>query len=620
MDTTHLGDLTVFGFTQDPDGFVKHRLPARLGITPRTIDFGTAGHFFFHTSLGDVAESEEAIALKLGFVRSPTMSPLSAQQLLAQKTVQSHSIDHSAFRGNALVACFSKIKPCFSVYQTILAPLPLYYTCLDKGILCATDPRCLLALLEGVELNEDVIPMHFLFAFPVGPLTYFRDIWRLCPGQKLEWSDNHLDISLVEDLRLPGDEQTFDRLNSVSIEALYERMSGMMQVYMTELEKAGHRPGNLLSGGVDSSVLQLLINEQLPQSEPPRSFGYLVEADSFEFEIEYARHASELFQTQHTFVHISPQGFPDLLNRTVETLGQPNLCTEAATGKMALAEFLASNVPDVRYFFSGAGADGLHGMGEVKKMALFETARRIPGSRLAFQLMGTLLARWSGTKAHGLQEVAKMLAWANNPTSSADLTIYLPTNYVSITGGVEMPRRCFGDQALLKAFDYRRDLEVEYLNGASVMEKAQVIDLLTLSYETAVVLGQLFFAYRKRPISFYLDQDVVRMTMAFSPKVRFLKGWNTKPLQKQILTRKSLSVLARKKKGGSVFTQDLYDWMERGPLQEMVQAIDVPDFMNKADFDEIVKHPGPFLWRLLIFDIFKKRVLKRFDSGSRMSD
>lgn len=609
--TIQLGDFVIFGFTKDLEGFLKHRLPARLGITPRTIDFGTAGHFFFYTSYGDVAESEEAIALKLGSVRSLTMSPLSTQQLLDQKIIQSHLIDNDTFRGNALVACFSKTKPCFSVYQTIMATPPIYYSRLDEGILCATDLRCLLALLEQIDLNEDAVPMHFLFAFPIGPLTYFRDIWRLCPGQTLKWNDGHLDVSRVQDLRLSDDEPTFDRFNSASIEALYKHMSEVMRAYMAELKESGQHPGTLLSGGVDSSVLQLFINEQLPQSERPVSFSYVVRAESFEFEMEYARHASELLQTQHKFFYISPQGFPNLLSRTIETLGQPNLYNESMPCNLALAEFLASNAPDVQCFFTGQGADGLHGMAEVKKIALFETARKIPGSRSALQLTATLLAPLSENKSHGLQEVAKMLAEVNNPTSLTTPTMYVPTNYVAIIFEVfEMARRCFGDQALLKAFDYRLGLEAEYLNSTSVVEKTQVIDLLTTSYEPAVAISPLFFAQRKRLIPFYLDEDVVRMTLAFSPKIRLLKGLNTKPILKQILARRSLSVLAKKKKGGSVFNEDLFDWMKQGPLHEMVRAIDVPGFISRSDFDELVKHPNHFLWHLLTFDVFQKRVLK----------
>lgn len=611
MGTIRLGDFAIFGFTEDPEGFLKHRLSARLGIAPRTLDFGTAGCFFFYASHGDVAESEEAIALKLGFVRSVTQSPLSTQQLLDQKITRPQAIENGAFRGNALVACFSKTEPSFCVYQTVMALPQLYYTRLGGGILCATDLRCLLAVLERIQVDEDAIPMHFLFRLVPGPLTYFRDVRRLFPGQVLRWHDGNLDLCLAQDLRLSVNDRTFDRLDSTSIGIFCERMREIMGAYLAEIQESGRRPGNLLSGGVDSSVLQLFINEQLPQSERPASFSYAFQTDTFEFEIEYARHASELLQTQHTFCDVFPQDYPDLLNRTVEILGQPILYTESAPGKLALAEFLASNWPEFKCFFAGQAADALHGVSEVRKVALFEMARQIPGSHSVLQLAAALLAPLSESKSHGLREVARMLAGANTSAALTSPSLYVPTNYVAIIGDLEMARRCFGDQALLKAFDYRRSLEAEYLSSGSMVERAQVIDLLTAGYEPAVMNALLFAAYRKDLVQFYLDEEVIRLTLAFDPKIRFLKGFTTKPILKQILARRSFSALAEKEKGATTFTRDLYHWMKHGPLQEMVQAIDVPSFVSKSDFDQMLRHPSGFLWNLLTFDVFQKRVVKR---------
>lgn len=108
-----IGDFTIFGVSKDPIGFLKHRLPYRLGIVPRTIDFGTAGQLFFYTSYGDVAETEDAIALKLGFVRSLKKNPLSSRELLSQKIVGPGFVESGLIRGNALVVCLSKTEPLF---------------------------------------------------------------------------------------------------------------------------------------------------------------------------------------------------------------------------------------------------------------------------------------------------------------------------------------------------------------------------------------------------------------------------------------------------------------------------------------------------------------------------
>jgi hypothetical protein len=46
MNMRKAEDFAVFGVTQDYEGFLRRCLSAGLKITPRTVDFGTAGHFF----------------------------------------------------------------------------------------------------------------------------------------------------------------------------------------------------------------------------------------------------------------------------------------------------------------------------------------------------------------------------------------------------------------------------------------------------------------------------------------------------------------------------------------------------------------------------------------------
>lgn len=104
--------------------------------------------------------------------------------------------------------------------------------------------------------------------------------------------------------------------------------------------------------------------------------------------------------------------------------------------------------------------------------------------------------------------------------------------------------------------------------------------------------------------------DIIFMTFAFDPKIRYRKGLTVKPILKEILTRNSLSVLAKKKKGGSIFRRDICCWMDSGPLQELVRDIDLPDTITPSQFETMLNYPCTFLWNLLTFDIFKKYVLK----------
>jgi hypothetical protein len=271
---------------------------------------------------------------------------------------------------------------------------------------------------------------------------------------------------------------------------------------------------------------------------------------------------------------------------------------------LALAQFLAAEVPEITQYFAGQAADALHGVSEAKKVMFFERLKPIPAMSLALRLLATLLARWQPQKTHGLQEIAKMLAEADNPTS-----FLAPTNYVALTTELHLARHCFSDSALIRAFELRHNLEAAYMDSPSLLEKIHMIDLLTAGYEPAVLGGQLFAAYRQQLVQFFLDEDVIRLTLAFRPKIRFLKNFNTKPILKELLVRRSFSTIAYRKKRGTTFSNDLEIWLTQGPLREMVQNINLPGFVSRADFESMLKQPGDFLWSLLTFDLFQKHVL-----------
>jgi asparagine synthetase B (glutamine-hydrolysing) len=605
QSAVRLGDLTIFGYVINPE-FLERRLPIRLGIVPRTIDFGSSGHFFFHTTYGDVAETKEAIALKLGFVRSLTKSPFSTQQLLEQKIISPHDINHSTFRGNALVACFSKTRLKFSVFKTLLAVPQLYYYVSSAGIICSDRLRCLVNIMDQVELNQDVLPMHFLFRSIPGDLTYFCNIRRMLPGQLLRWTDGELEFSLLQDLHLDDSGLSFARPDTHALDALYESLHDVIRSYVVQIEASGQDLANLLSGGVDSSIVQSIINAESSKL-PAHSISYATRTPSFEFEIEYAQQASQLFGTEHIFVDYYPEDYPGLLTRAIDNLAQPPVL-ETEPSMLAVAEFVEQTGIPARFFFSGQGADGLLGLEGARKLKGLNYLGKIPKAALFLKGVGLLLKPIT-PYSQRLLKGAEILASTNNP--QADVS---PLNTIAVYVNPDIVRRCFGDQALRTTLEYRRDLAAQYLNSDHYLEKVYVIDLLTDAYEVALQRYQLFLAHRQEQLHPFLDEDVIRVGFAFHPSVRYIKGFQNKYVLKKILEQKTGSTVARKPKGFSIFEHDLYAWMQTGPLRPLVQDIQLPGFLSRADYDQLMQRPSYFLWGLLTFDIFVKRILNhRFE-------
>lgn len=594
-----IGDCTIFGFTPDPEEVLKRRLPLRLGVTPQTLPVGDRGHLFFYTSYGDVAESDEAVALKLGFARSPTKSPLSAQQLLNQKIVTPGFVNADALRGNALVACFSKTQPLFSVFKTLLAVPQLYYWVSDDGIICSDRLRCIVSLMQRAELNTDALPMHFLFRSTPGSLTYIRNVQRMLPGQFLKWKDEETSVSLIKDLSFADGGVSFAQADARSQSILYESLRDTIGDYVTQAEATGQNAANLLSGGVDSSLIQFVINQRSKSAS--RSFSFAARAPSFEFEIENARQASQFFHTEHTFVEFGPEDYPNLLARTIDTLAQPPvLSTEPSM--LAVSEFVdTANVP-IRFFFSGQGADALFGLEGATKLKGLKCLSRIPGAAIALRGSGTLLKPFTA-RSRQLLKGANILARANDPWAQES-----PQNTLAVYTDTERLRQCFGDQALRAALEYRRELAAQYRKSDHYLEQVYVMDLVTDSYEVDTQRHQLFLAHYREQLHPFLDEDILRAGFAFHPDVRYIRGFRTKYLLKDILEQRTGSAAAQRPKGFSIFESDLFNWMQNGPLRPWVDDIQLPGFVSRADYESLVQKPDYFLWGLLLLDIFQKRI------------
>jgi len=598
------GDFTIFGFTRDP-GFVKDRLPVRLGITPRTIEIGSLGQFFFYTTYGDVAESEEAVVLKLGFLRSTTKSALNAQQLLEQELVKPRSINTDAFSGNGLVVGLSKTEPVFSAFQTLMSAPQLYFSASSDGIFCSDVLRCILRLMPHCELDTAILPQHFLFRSVHGSFTYFQGVERLMPGQYLKWADGNIEIELKRSLDAVSDEAQYIRDDTRALNLLYESLQAVVGDYTKQIEATGQGLANLLSGGVDSTLLQFLINAKSPQ-RPSRSISYAIQVPAFDFEVEYARQASRLLHTEHTLVKYTPQDFPGLFTRAVDILAQPpNLDTEPSI--LAIAEFVQAANWQERYLFTALAADSLFGERESLKLKGLHYIQRLPFAIHLLRGLGTALTPITG-RSQTLIKGANIIASESDPSAFAS-----PSNTfrVYIFGSDwEVIRHCFGDQALREAQAYRRNLAAQYSNSHHYLDKVHFIDLLTDTYEISMQRRQLFLAHKLQQVDPFSDEDILKVALTFHPDIRYIKGFKYKHLLKGLLALKTNAPVAHQRKGGSATPEDLITWMRSGPLKPMVDDIHRPDFMSKADFESVLHKSNYFLWHLLTFDIFHKRVLE----------
>ena len=297
-----LSPFMVFGFIKSPDSPSLNDKIHGLNTSFRIVPLKDYGYFFFNVpSFSDLAMNEEMVAIKLGQVRSGNEF-ITTSTILNRGWITPSDANHEDICGNALVLCFSNHKPHFCVYKPLNSIWQLYYFVNEKYIFCTNNLHLMTELMDDPQLNPDAIPMHFLFRSVPGHQTYLKDVYRLCPGEILKWHDETLNIKLCRDYHVFSPEGSYQQVTSTAADHFYEQLKWVVNVYMKELNTNGYSTATMLSGGVDSSLLQLSINNYLNSSRRQPSLTYASDAPSFAPEINYAKLASKLLETDHTFV------------------------------------------------------------------------------------------------------------------------------------------------------------------------------------------------------------------------------------------------------------------------------------------------------------------------------
>jgi asparagine synthetase B (glutamine-hydrolysing) len=573
----------------------------KLGTTLQIVPLKDYGYFFFTAPpYADLAENDDGLVIKLGQVRASD-ELTSASTTLDRGLVTPFNVQHNDIHGNALLICFNKHEPLLCAYKSPLSIPQLYFWTGEGCTLFTNNLGLMTQLLDDPQLNPEALPLHFLFRSVPGRQTYLKDVYRLGSGEVLNWRKEILSIDLRRSLRAFSEGNGYEPVEPESVNRFYEQLREMIGVYLKGLSVDGHRSATLLSGGIDSSLLQMAVKAHFTLRPNPLSFSYTSDAPSFAPEIENAKAASRFLGSEHSFIHVSTTDYPDLLVAAIEALGQPPH-HEQTPYYIAVARYASANQEGVRYLLGGEGADALHGM-EIGR-DIYRAEKYLHWPQPLLRLLGTVLDPVWQSKAYGARRAADVIPHLNDYDS-----IWHPMNVMSVYTDWEILPRCFDIQVIREALAYRRELEKQQFDSSSLIERVHALHLLTDTCDSIALWQQLGLAYGQEIVYPYLDDAVVTMSMAFDPQRRFFLSNRTKPVLKLILEQKGADAIVNKPKYGGGWGNDLPDWMRQGVLRDMVQAIQRPAFMERADFQRKIEHPDWFTWNLLTMDLFNKHVL-----------
>ncbi len=583
-------------------GIHKHRNNARQTERPSPVvdDRGAwhAGNVFVRTA-GPSCRlySWDSLALvvrgtvRLGSRRSQSELDRVAEEIRAHYLEQG-TLPISGLEGSFTLALLDAHAGRVLLYRNFVGSGFTYYHANHAGLLFGNNlTQVLDALSEPAGVNRRALPAYFISRFVPGRETLFEGIYRLLPGEQLTWEAQGLERV---------QRQTFAsfRGEPVREEDAVGRLEATMNDVLGDCGAGRPQTTNLLSGGVDSSYLQVVWNRLRGTANGlPDTYSISVDHPRTWPDTDYAVSASALLGTRHRLVPADGPYASYLLDLIATTGEPPNHVQSAYFGRLA-DELVAQGKQTA---LCGEGADSLFGLG---------LANQVHNARLARSLLPSRCLRQSAA-------VLARLAKCDRVGSTLWLADHLgavgefahPVNRAAVFTDWAGVAACFGEPAVADALADRRALLDHFSVPDEPMDRLHAIGYLAEATDSASLWTTLFNRAGADLCCPFLDSRMLRFVVNLAPDARF-RFRRPKALLKAALVRNGAGALAHRSKLG--FGQPIFEWLAPGgQLRPLVEQIGTYDFVDRRTLQSSLACPNWFLYSLLCFDLWHKLFIDR---------
>ena len=223
---------------------------------------------------------------------------------------------------------------------------PLFYAKVKEGYIFSSEIQCLLkSNCISKEVNLDAISSYLSFRNPFGVGTYFNDIEEVNPGEMIVISDQ---LKKITYWQIPINSQPEKDLG----EKFYLESTTNLLKKVTQDHMLSDVPiGSLLSGGLDSSLLTVLMKK-----EKLKTFSASFNNDGYD-ESEYAKLIANQIKSEHINITLDSKNYIEKLDSNIKKKGTPL----SIPHEIALNELFKSIKSHNKVVISGEGADELFG-------------------------------------------------------------------------------------------------------------------------------------------------------------------------------------------------------------------------------------------------------------------
>ncbi len=251
--------------------------------------------------------------------------------------------------GMFTIALWDKREDKLLLIRDRMGVKPLFYAIINNNLIFASEIKAILSYPDyHRHINYEALYHYFTFKNIPAPLTAFKGIYSLLPGEILTFSKGKLSRNKWWKVQFCENENYSEEYIKEKILALLEDA--------TKLRMRSDVPfGAYLSGGVDSSSIVALMTRFSDRPIKTFSLGYEDELKNKEADLYHAHRISQVYKTEHYEYIMSYKELMDDIENIIGAFDQP------FSGTISTYFLTKLITKYVKVALSGDGADELFG-------------------------------------------------------------------------------------------------------------------------------------------------------------------------------------------------------------------------------------------------------------------
>ncbi len=249
------------------------------------------------------------------------------------------------FNGMFAFAIWDSLKKSLFIARDRMGIKPLYYTEVNKEFVFASEVKAILEHPKFIkEPNLIAISSYLSYRYPLGELSFFKNIKQLMPGHYIRVDETGITkkqwysfpTSESEDL---GEEYFMKKTRELIEESVRKRLVSDVPL------------GCYLSGGLDSTIITML-TKKLRKNELVKSYTIGFKEKEFN-EFKFAKIAAKKIGTKHKEIILKPEDYHRRMKKLIRFKDAPL----AVPNEIAIYLLSEELKKDITVVLSGEGAD-----------------------------------------------------------------------------------------------------------------------------------------------------------------------------------------------------------------------------------------------------------------------